>query len=142
MRRPLFAALALLSMAACTTAAPAPTPAAPLAVTARHARIGDLIGEARCESHAQCRTIGVGAKPCGGPATYWAWSTRDTDEKALRQAVEEDARLAREEIAREGLMSNCAIVPEPQVSCSPREGRSDGSRSCQLVRGGSSKRAD
>ncbi len=120
-------------MAACT-ASSAPVPA-PSDAVARQTRIRELIGEARCESHAQCRTIGVGAKPCGGPATYLAWSTRDTNEKALRLAVDEDARLAREEIAREGLMSNCAIVPEPKVSCSPRANVNDGSRSCQLVPG-------
>ena len=145
MRLALFcSAFSLLSLAAGCTAASAPTPAQPQPEgTTRKARIQALIGDARCDDQSQCHAIGVGAKACGGPATYWAWSTRDTDEKALRRAVEEDAKLAREEIAREGRMSNCVIAPEPQVSCSPRAGLSnEQQRTCQLVTGTAASRAN
>ena len=111
------------------------TPPAPVTIDA-------LIGEARCEQQAQCRTIGVGAKPCGGPAAYRAWSTRDTDEKALRRVVEQQAQAQREADAKQGLRSNCAIVPDPGAICAARAG--DGIKTCQLLRAapGGAGRAD
>jgi len=77
-----------------------------------------LIGDAACSSDAQCRTIGVGAKACGGPQAYLAWSTARTDEGALRAAAEEQASARRDDLARSGMVSTCSIVPDPGAVCS------------------------
>ena len=72
------AVLALFMLASC-----AQTPAEP--ESQRLAReLRSLIGTAACSSDSQCRTVAVGAKPCGGPAGYWAWSTQDTDAERLQ----------------------------------------------------------
>jgi hypothetical protein len=94
------------------------------------ATLEQLIGQARCDNPSQCRTIGVGAKACGGPAAYRAWSTRDTDEAALRAWVEQDARAQREALARAGRRSDCALTPDPGAVCKARD--PDGVKTCQL----------
>jgi hypothetical protein len=103
------AALALHS--ACATESTAQPKADASAIEA-------LIGDAACSSDAQCRTIGVGAKACGGPQAYRAWSTARTDESALRAAVEQQASVRRDEMAQGGMVSTCSVVPDPGASCS------------------------
>lgn len=108
---------------------PAPVAAAPIsppapgrastadATVELRAQITRLIGSAACRNDNQCRALPLGSKPCGGPEGYLAWSTEGTDVRALEAAAEryKEARRARHE--RLGLMSDCAVVPEPAVRC-------------------------
>lgn len=76
-----------------------------------------LIGEPRCDSDAQCKTVGVGQKACGGPTRYLAWSTQTTDKARLEAAA---ARLvAADKAANEksGRVSNCMAVVDPGAVC-------------------------
>lgn len=83
------------------------------------ASIEQLIGDAPCHSDAECRVIGVGAKACGGPQAYRAWSTSATDAQALQERVDRDAATRRAELQRRGMRSNCSITPAPDVVCKP-----------------------
>jgi hypothetical protein len=108
--------LATLSLsAACAGVEPGAVPAAAASVEA-------LIGDAACDSDAQCHTIGVGAKACGGPQAYLAWSSKRTDGAALQQAAEREARAAAAEAAAKGIMSNCAIAKDPGAYCAAPAG--------------------
>ena len=49
-------------------------------------QVTTLIGDAECDNQSQCHAVGVGAKACGGPAGYLAWSEKKTDPNALRTA--------------------------------------------------------
>lgn len=100
---------------ALTTGCAARSPVAS-APTSR-ASVEALIGEASCDADAQCRTVGVGAKACGGPARYLAWSSRHTDATALQRAVEDDARRARAEAEKAGILSNCSVTVDPGATC-------------------------
>lgn len=82
----------------------------------RLAEIKAVIGKAEADQPAQCKIVGVGQKPCGGPATYLAYSTRDLDETAFLAQVAAYNELAKAINQRTGMMSDCAIVPVPQVS--------------------------
>jgi hypothetical protein len=134
-RRSALAATLALS-AACAGVEPAPTPVAPANVEA-------LIGDAACDSDAQCRTIGVGAKACGGPQAYLAWSSKRTDGAALQQAAERQARAARAAAEASGIMSNCMVTKDPGAFCAASVG-ADGAptagaqpaRRCRLRAGG------
>jgi hypothetical protein len=108
-------ALSLAGLCSCA-AEPADAGSAPLA-----RQIETLIGDAACDSAAQCRTVAVGAKPCGGPEAYLAWSTRRTDEPQLKAAVLRHAERRRAENVAAGLASNCMMVTDPGASC--RAGR-------------------
>ncbi len=117
---------------------------------ALEAKVLALIGDAACESHEQCRTVAFGAKACGGPQSYLAWSTLRTDEAALKMAAEKFAARRRDEIKDSGIASNCALVADPGAYCAPAATAASGTtagppRVCRLrsVRpGGSGPAAD
>jgi hypothetical protein len=97
-----------------------------------------LIGDAACDNDSQCRTIAVGAKACGGPEAYLAWSTKRTDAAALRDATLGDGNLPPPARLRPGMVSNCSIVTDPGAYCAP-SGSSPGTaaapnqaRACRL----------
>lgn len=80
------------------------------------ARIDAARGTA-CSADAQCHTIGVGARACGGPERYLAWSSRDDDGTRLRALVAQHAAARRAEDAKAGMMSTCSVVPDPGAAC-------------------------
>jgi hypothetical protein len=87
-----------------------------------------LIGDAACDSDAQCGTVGVGAKACGGPQAYLAWSSKRTDGAALQHAAERQAGAARAAAQASGIMSNCMVTKDPGAFCAAATG-GDGSSS-------------
>jgi len=87
-----------------------------------------LIGDAACDDDAQCRTIAIGTKACGGPEYYLAWSTKRTDPIALVNAANET--VAPPGARRSQLRSNCMVVTDPGAFCAP--GATGGSRVCRL----------
>lgn len=93
-----------------------------------------LIGDAACDHPTQCQVIGVGAKACGGPSGYLAWSVKNTDQAALLAAVQAQAEAEKAENKAGGLLSNCQMTPAPIATCRPRT--EDGKKTCQLGQGG------
>ncbi len=89
-----------------------------------------LIGDAECDDDSQCRVIGIGARPCGGPASYRAWSSKGTEEGALQVAVQAHAQAQQQENGASGKVSNCLVLPMPAASCQPRV--AGGTKACQL----------
>lgn len=77
--------------------------------------IVQLAGKAQATEVAQCRVVGVGAKACGGPQSYLVYSTLDGKEAELLKKVERYNALMRMQNEQQGLMSDCAMVPEPGV---------------------------
>ncbi len=125
----------LLACSACTTQAQdpgrkdVPAPASGVATGAAGsgdtlARIRALAGSATCTESGQCRTLPVGAMPCGGPESYLPYSMAGTDEKALR-ALGEQYKAERQAASKAGgMMSICRHLPDPGAVCV--------SGSCQL----------
>ncbi|MBV8034557.1 hypothetical protein [Roseateles sp.] len=107
--------LALSALASCAQTPPA-SPA-----EAESQRLGRelhaLIGPAACSADLQCRTVAVGAKACGGPAGYVAWSTQSTDAPRLAELARRQAEAQRREIEASGMLSNCAMVVDPGAAC-------------------------
>ena len=110
-----------LAMAACVPAQPAPA-ASSLSREgsgpALHAQVQRLIGRAECDSDAQCRTLPLGARACGGPETYVAWSVLGTDQAALQRAGERYGQWQAQQQARSGTMSICMVEIDPGAVCS------------------------
>lgn len=100
------------------------------------AEIRRLIGSAACTASEQCRTLAFGAKACGGPQSYLAWSTQGTDAAALQTAAERYATWRREDLNRRGVMSDCALVVDPGAACVPDPAASvPGQGTCRLLGG-------
>lgn len=79
------------------------------------AEVMRLIGDGACADVGQCRAIAFGAKPCGGPWQYLAYSTAITDSTALAAAV---GRYNAKEAAinrAEGRVSDCSLVSPPKL---------------------------
>lgn len=82
-----------------------------------HAKILAAVGDAACDGPQQCRSIAIGAKPCGGPDGYLAWSTKRTDERKLRALLEQHAAARKQENLRNEMMSTCEIETNPGATC-------------------------
>lgn len=125
-----LASTVLLS-AACTANSSSPAAAAPTP------SVQSLIGDAACNDDSQCRTIGVGAKACGGPEAYLAWSTLSTtDAEALRRQADREAERRRAEGEKRGEMSTCSVVPDPGAYCARPAGAAAGARGVCRLRDG------
>jgi hypothetical protein len=87
------------------------------AEAALRARLDAEIGDARCTEDAQCRTLAVGAKACGGPQGWVAWSTAVSRAEPLQALAAELAQRqkVRNEVA--GAVSDCSVVPDPGARC-------------------------
>lgn len=79
------------------------------------ADLAQFIGEAEAGTLDACRTVSVGAKACGGPASYAVYSS----ETSAPQAVESMAQAIRDlddQANRQfELASDCAFVSPPTV---------------------------
>jgi hypothetical protein len=78
-------------------------------------QIAQEVGEAKAATAAQCRTLALGSKPCGGPWTYVVYSASAADTTRLqRLAAEFNAEQDRVNQAL-GLASTCDMLLEPEV---------------------------
>ncbi|MDY0964446.1 hypothetical protein [Massilia sp. CFBP9026] len=115
--------LLLVTCSACKSQAGAPQPpqtGAPAShgdSAATVAEIRRLVGAASCSSSTQCRTLPVGARPCGGPDFYLAWSSPHPDEASLLALAEHSRSQRKAEASRTGELSTCQHIPDPGAVC-------------------------
>lgn len=104
-------------LAAC--AVPAPPQAKPAGNDAAtlHAQIREEIGDAACTASAQCHTLAVGHKACGGPEAYIVWSSAANDGKRLKTLAEAYTQARRDEAKQSGRVSDCMMVTDPGARC-------------------------
>jgi hypothetical protein len=113
----------LLACTACSAAGPAVTstpgvPAAPAAAsTGLVAQMRAQIGTAACAESSQCKTVPLGARACGGPEGYLAYSTAATPPAPLQALAERYAQQRRAEQAAAGMMSTCQMMVDPGAVC-------------------------
>ncbi len=80
-------------------------------------RIAKEIGRADCDHHAQCRTLPVGWKECGGPAAWVAWSSKTANMERLEALAKKLAIVQRRQSVPGGGQSNCQYLPDPGAIC-------------------------
>lgn len=81
-------------------------------------KINAAIGEAPCQNDDQCRTIGLGATACGGPAAWQPWSTQTNGQgETLKALTEQYARLQRQRQSQDGMVSTCRYIQNPGAQC-------------------------
>ena len=120
----------LLGCAACTTQAqdplrqrapdaPSSSPNAPSATAPSDtlSSLRALVGDAACSDSAQCRTLPLGARACGGPEAYLAYSTAKGSEAQLRSLAERYQAERRAANKASGMMSTCQFMPDPGAVC-------------------------
>lgn len=110
-----LAAASLLMLTACASARPpADTPHGAQALWQQIQSANSKLG---CDSDDQCHSIGVGAKACGGPENYIAWSSKSSDGAQLKALVQQHAAARRADDTQQGVMSTCMAVSDPGASC-------------------------
>ena len=80
-------------------------------------RIRALVGVPSCSADAQCKTLALGARPCGGPEDYLAYSSTRTPEAELRALADVYRAERHAANSRSGMMSNCRVRLEPGAVC-------------------------
>jgi len=105
------------------TPAPVSAPVSAAAPAAKPAPAGLLqqiqaeIGDAKCDSAQQCKTVAIGHKACGGPESYMAYSTKTGDEAKLTRLANDFATERKNQDAKTGRMSTCSLVMDPGATC-------------------------
>ena len=87
------------------------------AETALLQRILTEVGTASCASAAECRTLAIGSKACGGPAQWMAWSATVSRGDHLQTLSGELAQRQQRREAAAGLVSTCSVVTDPGADC-------------------------
>ena len=80
-------------------------------------QISALIGEARCRNLVNCRLVGLGVRPCGGPEEYVAYSIWNTDREGIGIVVSEYNLLREDLMLETDEVGTCESVPKPDVNC-------------------------
>lgn len=118
------AGLLALALSACASEAQAPANSSQTLLK----QIETEIGDAACSSDQQCRTLALGAKACGGPDRYIAWSTARSKADKLNELGERYKAERMAENTRSGAISNCMFEVDPGAQCKAKR--------CQLGGGG------
>jgi hypothetical protein len=75
------------------------------------------IGTPHCSGEDDCRYIGVGSKPCGGPWHYLVYSASTVDEEFLRSLVAAHAAFEDYMNMKYGYNSTCDVPSPPILEC-------------------------
>ena len=81
------------------------------------AHLRQLTADTACTAHAQCHTLALGARACGGPEAYLAWSSARSDEKTLAPLAAQYKELRAAQVAAAGELSDCRVLRDPGALC-------------------------
>ncbi len=117
----------LLSCAGCSAVDSTPSTATPRVATPSAVpdedaasllvRIRNTIGSASCTESVECKTVGVGARACGGPEGYLAYSTSVTPSAPLEALAARHAERRRAAVSASGRASTCNVISDPGAVC-------------------------
>ncbi|MES2757496.1 MAG: hypothetical protein V4693_08995 [Pseudomonadota bacterium] len=107
----------LLACAACTSSGTTGISATAPANDDLPAQMRALIGSAACTDSSQCKTVPLGARACGGPEGYLAYSATATPSAPLQALAERHAQQQRTAQAKSGMASTCQFIPDPGAQC-------------------------
>ncbi|HQC97782.1 MAG TPA: hypothetical protein PK306_18935 [Aquabacterium sp.] len=112
-----LAACLLVGATACPAAPGAEETASRQAEAELLAAIDAEVGQAACTADAQCRSLAIGARACGGPERWMAWSVTTSRGERLDLLAGKLSALVQARHARSGLMSTCVVIPDPGALC-------------------------
>lgn len=80
------------------------------------AELGRAIGDPLAGSLSACASVAVGAKACGGPTHYRAYSTETADVARVTTLAAEYTRTERRLNELTGAISDCMVVTPPTLA--------------------------
>lgn len=84
---------------------------------ANQALMTAIEAENSCTTSADCATVPVGARACGGPGGYAVYATKSSNAQQIKSLATVTAKLERQFNEENGVISICSIVAEPTVQC-------------------------
>lgn len=81
------------------------------------AQLRALGSAAACDSDQQCKTVPVGAKSCGGPESYMAYSTAKVSSDKANALAERYHKEREAENKASGAVSDCRYLMDPGAQC-------------------------
>lgn len=104
--------------------APVAAPAAPASTAANgdlasvEAQLDGVLTQASaCTADAQCRTVAVGAKACGGPTGYRAYSSQSASPDSVDALAQHERELAAAQAKASHQVSPCFMLADPGARC-------------------------
>lgn len=86
-------------------------------VDQRYQVVYTLTQDLACTDSAECASIGIGSKPCGGPWRNLVYSSTTVDLEKLQAAVADLNFYEAGYNQQEGLTSDCSLAPPAEPSC-------------------------
>ncbi|WP_426111088.1 hypothetical protein [Massilia sp. PWRC2] len=81
-------------------------------------RLRTLTADNSCTRDAQCLTVPIGARACGGPEAFLAYSTAaGVKPDAVAAAAQRFSAARAAVVARAGLLSTCMAIVDPGALC-------------------------
>jgi hypothetical protein len=103
---------------AATSSSASPPAAASESLPSVEARLDRMLSSAsHCTADADCRSVAVGGKACGGPTGYRAYSTRLADPAAVEALARQESQLALQAEREAHGVSNCLFMADPGAHC-------------------------
>jgi hypothetical protein len=115
--RCLLAGLVLCPVLAQGGDASAPAASDEAALKSMREEIVKLIGEPRCVNLVHCRVLALGARPCGGPSEYLAYSSSTGKGETLEAKAYEYSFLEEEVNRKKSAVGACEVLPQPRAAC-------------------------
>lgn len=88
---------------------------------ARRARLNDeilrLSQPLKCSTDADCASLPMGSKPCGGPWKYVLYSKKNSKVPALKKKLDEYNKLDQKLNQAQQGISDCMVTMEPLAKC-------------------------
>ena len=76
-----------------------------------------MTADETCDTDEQCKSVGLGDKPCGGFNEYRIYSLKSVDEPALLAKVLKYNQADKENNLKNNMASTCDILLQPATSC-------------------------
>jgi len=119
------AGAALVASAPAVSAAHVPPPPAIAPATGDLSAVdakleSTLAGASACSADTECHTVAVGAKACGGPTGYRAYSSKTVSTATVDALAQQERDLAAQAARASHQVSTCYMLADPGAHCEQR----------------------
>jgi hypothetical protein len=107
----------VIQSVAATPAAPASTGGGGELASVEAQLEGTLAKASACTADAECRSVAVGAKACGGPTGYRAYSGKTASPDSVEALARHERELAAAQAKASHQVSPCFMLADPGARC-------------------------
>jgi hypothetical protein len=106
-----------LPLGACQAAAPSAPADLPADLPSLGQALDQAIGDAACRADADCRSVPLGHRACGGPSSYRAYSLLGGQQARILVLAQAQREAMQRQVEQRGLVSDCRALMDPGAQC-------------------------